>query len=158
MARLEFIQEITGVVPTSWQGVRFSEVGNTYALSRTADCLNGLYVTAHNFEIRDLCLQGVTIGYDFVIANTCIYGEGVDTYILNLLREQNPDIQLWYAKQKLEMTENHILRKTNILTEAGSFGFLTSESDRLMFRNRKVGFQRAMELSFDKVFGLYGIS
>lgn len=34
---------------------------------------------------------------------------------------------------------------------------MTSKSDRLMFKNRKKGFETALQLSFDKVSELYGI-
>ena len=75
-----------------------------------------------------------------------------------MLTIQNADISLWYAKQDVEMTEDHIFRRTNTIRNVGTFGFMTSKSERLMYRNRSKGFMKALELSYDKVSSLYGVN
>ena len=157
MARLQFITDITGVVPTPWSLIEFSNNKYCFWGCKTEDSLNGVYITAHNFEVVYLCKEKVLQNMDFIIANTCIFREELDTDILRLLRKRNKDVVLWYAKQEIEMTEDHIFRKTNTINDVGNFGFFTSKSDRLMFRYRKRGFLPALELAFDKVAGLYGI-
>ena len=123
----------------------------------TFDGLNGVYITAHNYEVLEMCKTRWSVDVDFLIANTCVYSENFDTDVLWLLRKKNKNVNLWYAKQDLELTDDHVLRNTNILKEVGTFGFMTSKSDRLMFKNRKKGFEVALQLSFDKVSVLYGI-
>lgn len=156
-ARLEFIKDITGVVPTPWKPISFPKVEKLFLICHTADQINGIYVTAHNYEVVHICREGVAAKLDFFIANTCIYRNNLDTDILKLLRQWNKNIKLWYAKQELELVDRYVLRNTNTITEVGTFGFLTSKSDRLMFKNRKLGFEKALQLSFDSVSGLYRI-
>ena len=50
-ARLEFIYEITGVVPTPWKYVKFFDDGHTFLMCSTPDGINGIYITAHNYEV-----------------------------------------------------------------------------------------------------------
>lgn len=156
-ARLEFIKDITGVVPTPWEPVEFYKGGKMFLMCHTDDQISGIYVTAHNYEVGHICRQGVAAKVDFFVANTCIYRNDLEIDILNMLRKWNKDIQLWYAKQELELVNHYELRNTNTITEVGTFGFMTSKSDRLMFKNRKLGFEKALKLSFDKVSGLYKI-
>ena len=157
MARLKFINDITGVVPTPWKCVRFHDGGTPFLLCNTVDNLNGIYITAHNYEVVEMCKTEYVSKVDFLAANTCIYRENLDTDILWFLKEKNKNIRLWYAKQEIELTSDHVFRNTNTLRNVGTFGFMTSKSDRLMFKNRKKGFEVALRLSFDKVSELYGV-
>ena len=157
MARLKFINDITGVVPTPWKCVKFNDGGTTFLICNTQDNMNGIYITAHNYEVVEICRAGIVKDVDFLVANTCVYRENLDTDILWLLRNINPNIILWYAKQELELTYDHVLRNTNTLRNVGTFGFMTSKSDRLMFKNRMKGFEVALQLSFDRVSELYGV-
>lgn len=153
MARLKFINDITGVVPTHWK----YDVGKHFLICDTCDDVNGIYITAHNYEVAEICKRGIADNIDFLVANTCIYRENLDTDILWELRKWNNDIELWYAKQEVELTCDYVLRNTNTLREIGTFGFMTSKSDRLMFKNRKKGFEAALKLSFDKVSEIYSV-
>ncbi|OLR59736.1 hypothetical protein BHF70_09005 [Anaerostipes sp. 494a] len=157
MARLKFINDITGVVPTPWEYFKLCNEGKLFLICNTFDGLNGIYITAHNYEVVEICRTGFVSNVNFLVANTCVYRENLDTDILWLLRQQNKNIRLWYAKQDLELIYDHVLRNTNLLRDAGTFGFMTSKSDRLMFKNRKKGFETALKLSFDRVSGLYGV-
>lgn len=157
LARLKFINDITGVVPTPWKYFKLSNDGKFFLICNTFDGLNGIYITAHNYEVVEICRTGLVSNVDFLVANTCVYRENLDTDILWLLRQQKKNIRLWYAKQDLELTHDHVLRNTNLLRDVGMFGFMTSKSDRLMFKNRKKGFETALQLSFDRVSGLYGV-
>ena len=157
MARLKFINDITGVVPTPWEYFQLRNEGKLFLICNTFDGLNGIYITAHNYEVVEICRTGFASNVNFLVANTCVYRENLDTDILWLLRQQNKNIRLWYAKQDLELTYDHVLRNTNLLRDVGTFGFMTSKSDRLMFKNRKKGFEAALQLSFDKVSELYGV-
>ena len=156
MARLKFINDITGVVPSPWKYITFHDSGKSFWICNTLDGINGIYITAHNYEVAEICRTKVVENIDFLAANTCIYRENLDIDILWLLKNRNSNIRLWYAKQELELMCDYALRNTNTLKEVGIFGFMTSKSDRLMFRNRKKGFEVALQLSFDRVSELYG--
>ena len=156
-ARLKFINDITGVVPTPWKCVKFYNNGTPFLLCNTVDSINGIYITAHNYEVVEICRTRIVLEIDFLVANTCVYRKNLDTDILWFLREKNKNIRLWYAKQEIELTSDHVFRNTNTLREVGTFGFMTSKSDRLMFKNRKKGFEMALQLSFDRVSELYGV-
>ena len=156
MARLKFINDITGVVPTPWKCVKFHDGGKSFLICNTVDNINGIYITAHNYEVVEICRTGIVHEVDFLAANTCVYRENLHTDILWLLREKNKNIKLLYAKQEFELTSDRVFRNTNTLRDVGTFGFMTSKSDRLMFKNRKQGFKTALQLSFDKVSELYG--
>ena len=158
MARLSFIKDITGVVPTPWGIYKLTNSKREYLMCPTRDGLNGVYITGHNFEVFELCSEKKFKDIDFVVANTCVYRDELDTVILRMLTIQNADISLWYAKQDVEMTEDHIFRRTNTIRNVGTFGFMTSKSERLMYRNRSKGFMKALELSYDKVSSLYGVN
>jgi len=154
-ARRKFIKDITGVVPTRWVK---KYTGSMFIwICCTDDYLNGIYITAHNYEVAAICRTNVISKLDFFVANTCVYRKEYDTDIFWLLKRKNKNIRLLYAKQKIELTNEAILRDTNILRDVGTFGFMTSKSDRLMFKNRDKGFETALYLSFEKVSGLYGV-
>jgi len=157
MARLKFINDITGVVPTPWKRIKFHDGGTSFLLCKADDNINGIYITAHNYEVIEICRTGIISAVDFLVANTCVYRENLDTDILWLLRGKNKNARLWYAKQEIELTSDHVFRSTNTLRDVGTFGFMTSKSDRMMFKNRKKGFEAALQLSFDKVSELYGV-
>ena len=157
MARLKFINDITGVVPTPWKCIKIGNKERSFLICNTFDDLKGMYVTAHNYEVVEICRTEWVSNSDFFVANTCVYRENLDTDILWLLKQQKKNMQLWYAQQDLELTNDYVLRNTNILRDVGMFGFATSKSDRLMFKNRKKGFETALQLSFDRVSVLYGV-
>lgn len=157
LARLKFINDITGVVPTPWKYVKLHKCGPVFLYCHTDDGINGMYITAHNYEVLKIAKTNIVSKLDFIVANTCVFTEGYDTEILRILREQNKNIILWYAKQEMELMSDYAMRNTNILKDVGTFGFMTSKSDRLMYRNRKIGFEMALQKSFDKVFGIYRV-
>lgn len=156
MARLRFISDITGVVPTPWRIMTIAE-GKKFLICGTSDNVNGVYITAHNYEVVELCKTRLFIDKELLVANTCVYSEGFDTKLLQLLRKGGSRIELFFAKQELEVTEDRIIRNTNTLRDVGNYGFMTSKSDRLMFMNRKKGVREAIKLSFDKVSELYRV-
>ena len=78
-ARLKFINDITGVVPTPWKCVKFYNGGTPFLLCNTVDSINGIYITAHNYEVVEICRTGIVLEIDFLAANTCVYRENLDT-------------------------------------------------------------------------------
>lgn len=93
--------------------------------------------------------------FDFVVANTCIWEDGYEKQILSELMHARQDIILWYAKQVVSLESGLALRKTNELENKGMFGFPTSKSERILFKNREKGFMNALKVAFDKVSAIY---
>ncbi|MBE5861961.1 MAG: hypothetical protein E7295_03825 [Lachnospiraceae bacterium] len=151
LARRRFIKEITGVDPSPWKHFDTSLNGFSCWICMTKDGINGLYVTAHNYEVRALCRMPIAALSKYFIANTCIYFDGLDDVICYELTKQNKNVLCWYAKQEVKLAKDYAFHRMSILRDVGTFGFMTSKSDRLMFRNRAKGFEGALELSFDRV-------
>lgn len=82
-------------------------------------------------------------------------GRGYEKQILSELMYARQDIILWYAKQVVSLESGLALRKTNELENKGMFGFPTSKSERILFKNRKKGFMNALKVAFDKVSAIY---
>jgi hypothetical protein len=82
------------------------------------------------------------------IANTCILEKDADRNLLSQLNRNNPNLELFFAKQELSRDPMNILRQTTTLNNIGRFGFQTSLSERELFMNRRKGFEEAIRQSF----------
>lgn len=154
-ARREFIGMITGVSPSRWH-IIVKDINNRfYYKCNTIDNINGLFITGHVGEVWEICKSPSIGKFDFVVANTCIWEEGYEKQILSELMYARQDIILWYAKQVVSLESGLALRKTNELENKGMFGFPTSKSERILFKNRKKGFMNALKVAFDKVSAIY---
>ncbi len=156
-ARLKFIFDITDHTPDGWKKIKLCNNMHSFYICRTEDRIEGMYITAHNYEVMELCKTDIIKNLDFIAANTCIYQNELDTDMLRVLWRRNKNILLYYAKQQMEMMSNFLIRNTNTLRDVGTFGFMTTRSDRLLYKNRKKGFEEALKSSFNIVSGLYGV-
>lgn len=150
-ARRRFINDITGIEPSPWMHFGNYVNGFSFWICMTRDGVNGLYVTAHNYEVFALCRMPIAELTKHFIANTCIYFDGLDDVICSELTKRNKNALCWYAKQEVKLAKDYAFHRMSILRDVGTFGFMTSKSDRLMFRNRDKGLEGALELSFDRV-------
>ena len=153
-ARREFICQVSGVPPSVWYpvGSNISNIKHIYYYKcETTDNINGLYITGHVGEVAAICKSGNIGKFDFVVANTCIWEKDYEKEILSNLMQTRRDMKLWYAKQKISLETGCVLRETNELENKGLFGFPTSKSERLLFKNRNKGFLQALEMAFDPV-------
>lgn len=154
-ARREFIGMITGVSPSRWH-IIVKDINNTFmSKCNTIDDINGLFITGHVGEVVEICKSPGIGKFDFVVANTCIWEDGYEKQILSELMHARQDIILWYAKQVVSLESGLALRKTNELENKGMFGFPTSKSERILFKNREKGFMNALKVAFDKVSAIY---
>jgi len=72
--------------------------------------------------------------------------------VLRNLQRSNEQVRLWFAKQELALAgDAYQLRESNLLSMVGKFGFLTSKSERLLFANRRSGFEQALCKAFEPV-------
>lgn len=150
-----FIRKITGFEPSAWRSFCVSDMCKPFWWCKTTDGINGVYITAHNYDVFMLCGFKCIYNMEFVVANTCEFGQDTDTRLLETLRKHNAEAELWFAFQEVELVEDGVIRNTNTLSNCGTFGFLTSKSDRLIYRNRKKGFIDALRTSFYRVSGVY---
>lgn len=151
LARSDYIREVMNVVPNEWKIISAMNSGNKYYMCQTNDTYNGAIITGHIGEVIELVYTNLIENIDFIVANTCIWKEFNDKQILYNLMTKNRKVKLWFAKQCLTLEKNGILRRTNMLSQAGNFGFPTSKSERILYMNRKKGFEDALAKAYDVV-------
>lgn len=152
-ARKEYIHQATGSNVSDWVIVD-APVLNKFFCCTSDDGLDGIVITAHIgdiFEISKVLCDNRIFMFDFVVANTCIWGKGLEKKLLYLLMSRNRKTELFFAKQELSLEEGGLLRQSVTLKDFGCFGFPTSFSERELFRNRNIGLFEAIEKSFNRV-------
>lgn len=148
-ARHIYIGKVTDADVSEWNVTSISNIKFLYCISR--DSLNGVFITAHIGEVSMLCGLSEIIKSDFVIANSCIWNKTNDKQILRNMIRLNSKAELWFAKQELSVESNLTIHQCSTLVDYGEFGFQTSISERLLFKNRKQGFMSALNESFVKI-------
>ena len=148
-ARLQFIKDVSGDYRVNWEKRTLPFVCDFF-MCETDDGINGAFFTAHNYEVYYFCCCPWIANKDFVVANTCII-QKADKKILQAMRGINDKAKLFFAKQTLEILNGIKLIYTNSIDEVGNFGFLTSKSERILYRNRKKGIWEAVQNAFNLV-------
>lgn len=149
-ARLQFVEDVTGDKSILWE--KFVLRGIEFYYCRTNDGVKGVFITAHNNAVRLLCtfLPGIELN-DFVVANTCVWENDFDKKILQILLKKNHTTRLYYAKQETKFTDVIRIRQIVAIDYVGLFGFMTSKSERILYRNREKGLMKAVQRAFDLV-------
>lgn len=151
LARLDYIQHVTEAEVTNWRFLPIKGAKSKFLACSSKEGLDGTFITAHIDEVLLLSSFGIVANSKFVIANTCIWEKLSDKEVLNRLRRQNIEVELWFAKQELSLQGRYVLRQSTLLSNIGHFGFQTSVSERKLFANRRKGFVNAVHESFDRV-------
>ena len=72
--------------------------------------------------------------------------------LLRYAKEYNRDIKLYLAKQKLVIHPHEpSFLYVAFLDNFGQFGFRSTLSERLLFKNRGMGLHEAIDLSYDEI-------
>ena len=151
-ARLQYIHSVANTTATEWMITKKTpDCPESFFYCITNDGLNGTFITAHIYEVYQLCSLEEIAQSDFVIANTCIWKKLSNKHILYCMMRINKQIELWFSKQTLTVEKNYNLRQSTLLSNVGEFGFNSSLSERLLFANRRKGFMKAVSLAFNKV-------
>lgn len=151
-ARRVYIRRVTDARVSAWKLMRVNgPVPREFLYCTSEDEIDGTFITAHIFEVRELCMLREVYGGKLVIANTCIWDKLADKNLLLGMMSLNRDVELFFAKQDLSVESNRILRQTTTLYNIGEFGFHTSSSERKLFTNRGKGLMAAIQMSFDRV-------
>ena len=151
-ARLQFIKEVSGDKYISWEkkhGISPRGFFEYYQCA-TKDGINGTFITAHNNIVAILCGQSNVTQGELVVANTCKIVAGFEQFVLQLLQRQNVSAQLYYAKQDKEVVRGTEY-DTNTASYIGNFGFKTSKSERILYRNKENGLVEAIKKAFDYI-------
>ena len=151
-ARHAFIQDITGVEVSAWGRIQISvPVPRRFFHCLSNDGIDGVFITAHIYDVQALCRLPEIYNAGFVVANTCIWERLSHKSLLDSLRSKNHEVQLWFAKQELSLDSNRLFRQSTTLNNMGQFGFQTSLSERKLFMHRKKGLVAGIQESFNHV-------
>jgi len=151
-ARKDYIESVTDAKASAWEFIRVNgQVSKKFLCCTSEDQIDGTFITAHIFDVKELCCLREVYEGKLVIANTCIW-EGLlhKDLLLNMMRF-NREIELWFAKQELSTDNSLILHQSTTVINVGQFGFLTSLSERKLFMNRRKSLMEAIRMSFDRV-------
>lgn len=163
LARREFIQNLMEVQVNDWRYIAERANIPEFYLCTSEDDIDGIFITAHIDAVYQLSSQPFIANNKFIIANTCIWEKMADKMVLYNLKRINKDAELWFAKQELSLDSNMFFHESTLLSEEGTFGFMSSTSERRLFVNRKKGFMKAVQESFERVSPIllskdYGVS
>lgn len=151
-ARHVFIRDVTGVEVSAWGRIQISvPVPRRFFHCLSNDGIDGIFITAHIFDVQALCSLPEIYNAGSVVANTCIWERLSHKSLLYSLRSKKQDAQLWFAKQGLSIDASHLFRQSTTLNNVGQFGFQTSLSERKLFMHRKKGLVAGIQASFDRV-------
>jgi len=148
-ARTDYIRSVTGTDVSNWQSIQANGRQFLYCISN--DIVDGVFITAHIDDVYMLSTIHQVYENRIIIANTCIWGKLADRNLLYQLKRNNPNLELFFAKQELSIDPRQNLRQTTTLLNIGRFGFQSSLSERELFMNRKKGFEDALRQSFVRV-------
>ena len=150
MARRVYIEAVTGAEVTSWEKVSIQN--SEFFRCCSLDARNGSFITAHIDDVILMSRTKLFCDKTIVVVNTCIWTRWSDKVVLRNLQRSNEQVRLWFAKQALALAgDAYQLRESNLLSMVGKFGFLTSKSERLLFANRRSGFEKALCKAFEPV-------
>lgn len=148
-ARRNYIRRVTDAEVSAWDTIHVK--GKPFYFCVSNDKVNGVFITAHIYDVSMLCsLRDICAG-KLVVANTCIWEKGADKEILKFMRLFNKDIELWFAEQELFLDGSLTFRQSTMLNNVGQFDFQTSSSERKLFKSRNKGLINAIQASFIRV-------
>lgn len=151
-AKRVFIQDLTGVEVSVWGCTQINVPHpRRFFHCVSNDGVDGVFITAHIFDVQSLCVLPQIYNTGFVVANTCIWERLSHKSLLYSLRSKNQNTELWFAKQELSVDANRLFRQSTTLNNVGQFGFQTSLSERQLFMHRKKGLVAGIQESYDRV-------
>ena len=106
----------------------------------------GINITAHIGEAISILKEVLTQKRAIVVINSCIIDKKIIQIIFEFVKQKNTNTELYFAKQEKGFDGKYM----NIISAVGNFGFITSKSERLLFKNRSLGLIKAMRTAFDK--------
>lgn len=153
-SRLKFISDVTGCEVSTWKPLVISNKPTyPFCWTETNDGIDGVFITAHLLQVFELCGIPEVCKHEFIIANTCMMRKHNTEYLLQCAKVFNRNVKLYFAKQKVLLAPHQLsFYYVAFLNDLGRFGFPSTQSERLLFKNRMLGFREAINLSFDELF------
>jgi hypothetical protein len=151
-ARTAFINRVTKADVSIWQPILIDgKVDNRFLCCASNDLVDGVFITAHISSFDFLLSLRQVCESRMVVANTCIWERLAHKGLLYRLRRNNPDAELYFAKQELSVDAMRNFRQTTTILNVGQFGFQTSLSERELFKARQAGVEEALKQSFERI-------
>lgn len=151
--RNQYIKEVSGANVSRWQrkvcenrlGRNKGEKINFYQC-KSDKGEYGINITAHIDEVISILLEVLSQKRAIVVINACKISPRIEKILFDFVKQKNINSELYFAKQE-RVNEKQFL---NIIADVGEFGFQSSKSERLLFRNRSLGVVKAIRMAFDK--------
>lgn len=151
--RHQYIEAVTGTHVTPWQEVACMSMRSrcrtiTYYRCKSDKGEYGIVITAHmRDDVQSILINELSYKRAIVVINSC----GIDKQTINecgsIVRSKNPNSEILLANQEHSAKGKDI----NYLDNVGSFGFPTTNSERELFQQRRVGFIKAIRKAYNKV-------
>lgn len=127
LARTSYIEEISGGKISPW--IPWLCSAKCFWCCTSSEGVNGLFVTAHVHNVTTLIQNACLDKFDVIVANTCKCNAKQVESLLSHIRYQNPKAELLFAKQ------DGLGGLYATVSNTGTFGFATTESEREFYRN-----------------------
>ncbi len=152
-ARHRYIEEVTSSVVSPWRYQKVNPMENGgFLCCFSSEGLRGTFITAHIAQVSAWCMIKEIYNSEIIVANTCIWARWGHKRLLKNLMNYNTYANLWFAKQGVDLDRYRTFHKVNTLQNIGSYGFITSKSERLLYKNRHLDLREAIMTAFDKVY------
>lgn len=151
--RHQYIKDVSGANVSQWKRkVCENRVGrNKGARIGFYQCKSdkgeyGINITAHIDEAISILQEVLPKKRAIVVINACKIDVKIEKILFDFIKKKNSNSELYFAKQE-RVNEKQFLIS---ITDVGEFGFLSSNSERLLFKNRSMGLIKALRVAFDK--------
>ena len=107
----------------------------------------GLFVSAHTPEVAIILSATLSWKRAICAINSCQISDMHKLNLLRTIKQYNQQSELYLAQQEKDQRNGSF----NYAEDFGTFGFLTTKSEREVFMHRKEGLTRAIRLAFEKI-------
>lgn len=152
--RHKYIKKITQAKVSSW---RNCVCKNEFHLQNTElkyyQCQSfkgeyGIIITAHIQDVPYILIEVLNNKKSIVVVNSCAIKREFVKNIYDIVVQKNKQSELFFAAQN-ETDKGYI----NSLDDVGNFGFMTTKSDRMLYKNRDNNLTKAIRSAYKKING-----
>lgn len=152
--RYDYIKEVTNTKVSPWRNIvcqNNSLLGVRKKISffqcKSEKGEYGFIITAHITEIPYILDTILSNKRSIIVVNSCLIKKNIESKVLNYVKNKNSMSELFFAKQQ-EDDAGHLI---NYVDNIGKFGFETSVSERILFKNRNQGLVKSINIAYDKI-------
>lgn len=149
-ARHEYIEMVSQARVSPWQKRTAVIAGKRYL--NYYQCKSdkgeyGLFVSAHTPEAAIILSATISWKRTIYAINSCQISDKHKFNLLHTIKQYNQQSELYLAQQEREQRNGFF----NYAEDFGTFGFLTTKSEREVFMHREEGLMQAIRRAFEKV-------